>query len=83
MSDFRSVDAEDTGSIEVCAYRGAVLIERRLCESADDAAAIVEAWEQNAGVECTVRDLSSEDSSSDFPDDQFEAPLSDDRRESS
>ena len=61
MSDIRSEDADETGSIEVCVYRGAALVHRQLCESAEHAAAVVEAWEQNEGVECEVHDLSGGD----------------------
>ena len=61
MSDIRPVDADETGAIEVCVYRDTKLIHRQLCESAEQAAAVVEAWEQDAGVECDVHDLSGGD----------------------
>ena len=35
-----------------------MLVHRELCESESDAAAFVEQWEQEPGIECEVDDLS-------------------------
>ena len=61
MSDIRPTDAEEAGSIEVRVYRDEHLVQRELCRSSEDAAAIVERWEQTEGIECEVRDLSADD----------------------
>lgn len=48
----------ELGTIEVRAYREGRVVHRQLCETADEATAIVEAWEEQEGVECEVTDLS-------------------------
>ena len=58
MSDIRPDDVGATSSIQVVVYREGKVIDRQLCESPEEAAATVEAWEQNDGIECVVRDLS-------------------------
>ena len=58
MSDVRPEDLGETPSVEVRACRDGVLVCRELCESEEDAAAFVEAWEQQPGIECEVDDLS-------------------------
>lgn len=59
MSDIRPEDVGVTDSIEVVVYRDGKVVDRQRCESPEEAAATVEAWEQNDGIECVVRDLSS------------------------
>lgn len=49
---------EEAGTIEVRAYRGGAIVQRQLCETAEEATAIVEAWEQEEGIECEFTDLS-------------------------
>jgi hypothetical protein len=58
MSDVRPEDLGETPTLEVRAYRAGVLVSRELCESEEDAAAFVEAWEQEPGIVCEVDDLS-------------------------
>jgi hypothetical protein len=58
MSDIRPEDVGATSSIQVVVYRDGKVIDRQRCESPEEAAAAVEAWEQNDGIECVVRDLS-------------------------
>lgn len=78
MSDIRPEDADATGSIEVYVYRGAQLLHRQLCESAEQAAAVVEAWEQNEGVECEVHDLSGGDRLGDLSEPELADAVLDD-----
>ena len=49
---------ETTPSIEVRIFRDGELLERVLCESEEDAAAVVERWSELDGVTCLVDDLS-------------------------
>jgi hypothetical protein len=58
MSDLRPEDLVETPTLEVRAYRDGVLMRRELCESEEDAAAFVDAWEQEPGIRCEVDDLS-------------------------
>lgn len=51
-------DADATPSIEVRVFRGDELIERRLCESDEEAAEVVEQWAEVEDVTCLVDDLS-------------------------
>jgi hypothetical protein len=66
MSDIRPIDTDEAGSIEVRVYRDVQLVHRELCRSSEDAAAIVERWEQTEGIECEVRDLSADEADNDF-----------------
>jgi hypothetical protein len=54
------IGGEEAGAIEVRGYREGTMVYRQLCESAEEAAAVVDAWEQLDGVECEVDDLSRE-----------------------
>ena len=45
-------------AIEVCIYRDEQLIARELCESEDDAAAVVDHWSELGNVSFLVDDLS-------------------------
>ena len=58
MSDLRPQDFGETPTLEARAYRDGVLVHRELCESEADAAAFVEAWDEEPGIECEVDDLS-------------------------
>ncbi len=58
MSDVRPEDLGETPILEARAYRDGALVARELCESEEDAAAFVETWEQEPGIECEVDDLS-------------------------
>jgi hypothetical protein len=49
---------DGTPSIEVRVYRHGDLIERRMCESEEEAAAVVEEWSELDDVSCLVDDLS-------------------------
>jgi hypothetical protein len=60
MSEFRPGDLGETPALEVRIYRDAVLIHSELCESEEDAAAVVEAWEQEPRTTCEVSDLSAQ-----------------------
>jgi hypothetical protein len=53
-----SDDMAETPMLEVRVYRRNVFVCRELCESEDDAAACIEAWEQEPGIRCEVDDLS-------------------------
>ena len=57
MTDI-SQPGDGVGTIEVRAYREGKIVHRQLCESAEDAAALVDVWEQHEGIECEVDDLS-------------------------
>lgn len=61
-------DAGATPTIEVSVFRHGELIERQLCESEEDAAALVEQWSELEDVTCLVDDLSFHHS----PDDVLE-----------
>jgi hypothetical protein len=57
MSEINSTVWE-TPSIEVRVYRDNDLVERELCETEVEAAAVTEAWSDVEGVVCRVDDLS-------------------------
>ena len=59
MSDLRPEDLGETPTLEVRVYRNDALLHRELCETEADAAAVVEAWEEEPGIECEVDDLST------------------------
>lgn len=60
MSDrFRPEDPTTAPTIEVSAYIDHALLRREFCETEAEAAAMVAHWEEERGVECEVRDLSS------------------------
>ena len=60
MSDLRPEDFGETPTLEVRAYREGKLVERALCETEEEAADVVAAWEELEGLECVVDDLSAE-----------------------
>jgi hypothetical protein len=57
MSESGLYDA-GASAIEVCIYRDEVLIARELCESEDDAVAVVDHWSELGNVSFLVDDLS-------------------------
>jgi len=48
----------ESPTVEVRVYRHGELTHRQLCESVEEAAAVVDAWSELDGVECEVDDLS-------------------------
>jgi hypothetical protein len=58
MSDPHPEDLGETPTIEVRVFRHGELVERELCESDEQAALIVEEWEDVDGVSFAVDDLS-------------------------
>jgi hypothetical protein len=60
MSELRPADLGETPALEVRIYRDGVLVHSELCESEEDAAAVVEAWEQEPRTTCEVADLSAQ-----------------------
>ena len=59
MSDPNPSDWSEARTVEVKVYRHGHLVHTQLCESADEAAAVVSAWEETPDTECTVEDLSA------------------------
>jgi hypothetical protein len=59
MSDVRSEDLGQTPVVKVTVYEHQQVVEVRLCESAEEAAALVASLEENPGVECEIEDLSA------------------------
>jgi hypothetical protein len=80
MSDVRPQDVGETANVEVRAYRGGELVNRQLCESAEQAAALVAVWEEAEGVECEVDDLSTHHRPGDLLEPELAEPLADDDR---
>jgi hypothetical protein len=44
-------------TLQVSVYEGGELIAQVPCESTEEAAGIVQAWEEREGIECEVEDL--------------------------
>jgi hypothetical protein len=59
VSDVLNGEPEETPTVEVRVYRDGQLVHRELCESDDQAALVVEAWNDVEGTEFEVDDLSS------------------------
>lgn len=59
MSDRHPEDPSDTPTTEVVVRRHGAVIGRHLCESEEEAAAVVAHWEEQRGVECEVVDLTA------------------------
>lgn len=57
MTDF--VPDRQSLVVEVRVYLHDELVHRELCESEEQAAAVVDAWSEREGVECEVTDLSA------------------------
>ena len=60
MSERRPADFGESATLEVRAYREGKLVERAFCETEQEAADVVAAWEELEAVECVVDDLSAE-----------------------
>jgi hypothetical protein len=52
----REFDANDR-NLEVVVFRRGAEIHREVCESLDEAASIVDYWNEQDGIECRVDDL--------------------------
>jgi hypothetical protein len=71
-----------TPTVEVVVYRHGEEIHRELCETAEDAALVVERWSEEDGVECEVDDLAVhhtpddilEPAPDEFRDDEYRPP---------
>lgn len=59
MKEVKPEDVGETPAVEVRVYEHGELIQTRLCESAEEAAALVAWWEETPGVECEVADFSA------------------------
>jgi hypothetical protein len=59
VSDSLEGKPDETPTVEVRVYRDGRLVHRELCESDDDAALVVEEWNEIEGTEFEVDDLSS------------------------
>lgn len=59
MSEIRAADLGETPTIEVRVFLHGELIDTQLCETVEEAAALVAAREETAGVECEIEDLSA------------------------
>lgn len=58
MSDLRPADIGETPTLELRVYRHGEMVHRQLCVTEAEAAAVVEAWEEEPGTACEVDDLS-------------------------
>jgi hypothetical protein len=58
MSELTPSEFGDSPTVEVIVFRHGDEIHRELCESAEQAAVIVDQWSEQDGVECQVDDLS-------------------------
>jgi hypothetical protein len=54
MSDFQE---STIPTLEVLIYHDGAIVQRELCESEDEASAIVDSWADREGVVCQVEDL--------------------------
>lgn len=59
MSEVRPDGIGQGPAVVVRVYRHGELVHTERCESEEDAADLVEWWEENPGVECEVDDLST------------------------
>ncbi|MGB5760647.1 MAG: hypothetical protein WBM50_27285 [Acidimicrobiales bacterium] len=59
MSEIEPIGPAETATVEVKVYRDGHLVHTQLCESAEEAAALVASWEETPGTECLVEDLSA------------------------
>lgn len=58
-TDVSTTELGASPTVEVRVYRWGRLVHRQLCETVDDAGAVVEFWSELEGVECEVDDLSA------------------------
>lgn len=59
MSEIWRDDFEDGRTVEVRIYQDGRLLHRELCESDEEATAVVEKWRELDGVTCEVDDLAA------------------------
>jgi hypothetical protein len=59
MTKYRAEDPATEPTIEVTVFRDGAVVDRILCESDQDAIAVVEQWTEQPGVRCQIDDLSS------------------------
>jgi len=59
MSDVLPSELGESPTVEVRVFRLGELVHRQLCESEEEAAAVVDRWIELEGVECEVDDLST------------------------
>lgn len=59
MSDEIYEGSDVTPTVEVSVWRHGELVHKQLCESEEQAASVVDAWEELEGVRCEVGDLTS------------------------
>jgi hypothetical protein len=57
--DLRAEDQVGAPTVEVRVFRDGELVHHQLCEAAEDAERVVEAWSELEGVSFEVDDLSS------------------------
>lgn len=58
MTDVKPCEPNSSPTVEVIVFQHGHEIARELCESPEDAAVIVDWWNQQDGVQCQVDDLS-------------------------
>ncbi|MDH3680983.1 MAG: hypothetical protein OEV40_13665 [Acidimicrobiia bacterium] len=59
MSTIEPSDDREPAAVKVTAYLHGKMIRAEVCESADEAAALVASLEETPGMECEVEDLSA------------------------
>ena len=59
MSETRPEDHGETPTVAVRVFEHGDLIATELCETADEASALVASWEETPGIECEITDLSA------------------------
>ena len=77
MRPVRSFGAESP-TVEVVVFRDGREVSRELCDTAEDAALVVERWSEDPGVMCQVDDLSERHRPEDIRDPSPDEPLGDD-----
>jgi hypothetical protein len=58
VDEVRGEERGEAAAIEVRVFRDGVLVHRELCESAEEAEGVVDAWSEVAAVSFEVDDLS-------------------------
>lgn len=58
MSDVTSDEFGNSPTVEVIVFRDGAEVDRVLCESADEAALVVDQWNEHEGVVCQIDDVS-------------------------
>lgn len=57
MTDQRRNNCDDNPTVEVLVYRNDVLVDTELCESAEQAALVLDSWSDVDGIRCEIADL--------------------------